>query len=316
MNITLVAPGSLSIPPVGYGGVELGIWNRRKILMDEGHSVTIVNVADGGNSIARRWKIIREINASKPDIVHIHASKYFQLGRFCRCPNILFSDHSPGVSFQDYKHRRRAKLKGAHTICLTEKIKRLYMSGGIAENFLHIIPNEVAVEQFSFSESPQYPDKSICLGVISKRKRQYAIAAIKNIDFAGPVHEETDFLTGAHQGEWTRQQVQENLTEYANMVLLSKAEAHNRACLEALAAGLGLVISEAVADNLDTSQPFIDVVPEDKIHEREFIANVIAENRTRALPMRKQIREYATNNFDTEHIVKTKYLPLLLSLVS
>lgn len=316
MNITMVAPGALPIPPEGYGGVELGIWNRRRVLLREGHRVSIVNVPDRGNSIVRRLKIIREINAGSPDVVHIHTAKYFRLGRWVRCPNIVLSDHSPGVSRADYTYHRHAKLKGAHTICLTAGIKKLYQAAGVKEEFLHLIPNEVAVDEFSFTETPKHLDKSICLGAVSKRKRQYAIAGITGIDFAGPINEPTDFLAGAHQGEWSRKQVCENLTDYANMILLSEAEAHNRACLEAMAAGLGLVISEAVADNLDTSLPFIDVIPEEKIHDCDFVADTIAKNRATALKMRKQIRDYAKQNFDTEMVVKTKYLPLLFSITA
>ena len=315
MKITMVAPGVYPIPPTGYGGIELVIWNIRKALIGEGHHVNIVNLMGGGNSIAKRWKIVRAINASRPDVVHIHASKYFNLARFIRCSNILFSDHSPGVSFEEYKYHRRAKVKGAHTLCFSEKIKEFYAAVGISCDFLHVIPNGVAVAEFSFTEQPKYPDRSICLGVVSKRKRQYAIADLPNIDFAGPVNEPVDFLDGAYQGEWSRQQVCRNLTEYANKVLLTEAEAHNVACMESLASGLGLVISQNATDNLDTSLPFIDVVPDDKIHDRGFVSGIIAKNRATALTMRKDIREYAKSNFDTDHVVKTKYLPLLLSIV-
>ena len=227
VNITLVGTGDHSIPPEGYGGVELVIWNIRNILIDHGHKVNIVNVPGGGNSIPRRWKILRAIHAGRPDVVHLHASKYFNLARFIRCPNIVFSDHSPSVSLAEYEYHRRAKIKGAHTTCFSEKIKKLYAASGIDCNFLHVIPNGVAISEFSFTENPKHPEKSVCLGVISKRKRQYALKAIENIDFAGPIHEEEKFLDGAYQGEWSRKQVQEELTNYASLVLLSKSEVHN-----------------------------------------------------------------------------------------
>ncbi len=313
MKITMVAPGVYPIPPQGYGGIELVIWNLQTMLTNHGHRVSIVNVMKG-SSIAKRWNIVRAINASCPDVVHIHASKYFNLARFIRCSNILFSDHSPGVSFEEYKYHRRAKVKGAHTLCFSEKIKEFYAAVGIGRDFLPVIPNGVAVAEFSFTEQPKYPDRSICLGVVSKRKRQYAIADLPNIDFAGPVNEPVDFLDGAYQGEWSRQQVCRNLTEYANKVLLTEAEAHNVACMESLASGLGLVISQNATDNLDTSLPFIDVVPDDKIHDRGFVSGIIVKNRATALTMRKDIREYARINFDAEHVVTTKYLPLISSV--
>ncbi len=103
MNITLVSTGEYPIPPQGYGAIELVIWNLKKILTDKGHRVSIVNVMSGKNSLARRWKIVREIHTSKPDVVHIHSSKYFGLARFFRGPAFVFSDHSPGVTIAGYK---------------------------------------------------------------------------------------------------------------------------------------------------------------------------------------------------------------------
>ena len=49
------------------------------------------------------------------------------------------------------------------------------------------------------------------------------------------------------------------------LVLLSDGEAHPLVCLEAFAAGLGVVISQWAAANLDLDKDFITVIPEDKL---------------------------------------------------
>ena len=228
---------------------------------------------------------------------------------------VLVTDHDARVSRADYKHHISAKRAGVNVLCLSPKIKSHYAAAGIPEKHLHIIPNGVAVSDYNFTEQPKHPDKSICVGLIDKRKRQYAIAGIPDIDFVGPMHEPVEFRPDAYLGEWTRQQVCGNLTDYGNFVLLTAAEvAAPLVCLEALAAGLGLVVSGIAAENLDASLPFIDVIPDDKIHDPEFVAQVIAKNRNRSLPRRAEIRAYAQANFDTAQIVKTKYLPLLKSI--
>ena len=316
MNITLVAPGLLPVPPKKYGGIELAIWNISKVLVSEGHKVSIVNVMDSINSIYRRMRIIREVNASKPDIVHIHASKYFQLGRFIRCPCIVFTDHCPDVSLVEYPYHRRALQKGSHIVCLSERIREHYLSVGVRSNFIHVIPNSLMTEEYRFTENPIHKDRSIYLAIVNKRKRQHLYWGLPGLDFAGPIEDQTDVVGENYIGEWSRQQVHEELTEYANLVLLSKSEVGAAlVCMEALTSGLGLVISETNAENLNTSLPFIDVIPERKIHDREFVANIISENRSKSLGMRIQIKDYARNSFDTRNTITNQYIPLLSSIV-
>ena len=96
----------------------------------------------------------------------------------------------------------------------------------------------------------------------------------------------------------------ENLTAYANMILVSSGEAHPFVCLEGMAAGLGLVLSEQSTANLDLSQPFITVIPDDKIEDRTYLKQKIQENREISLGMRKEIRDYCFTNFDWSSIIK------------
>ena len=132
-----------------------------------------------------------------------------------------------------------------------------------------------------------------------------------NIDFIGNnVDPSFDTTDPCYFGEQSKQDIMENLTAYANMILLSSGEAHPFVCLEAMAAGLGLVLSEQSTANLDLSKPFITVIPDDKLDDTEFLKNKIEENREISMNMRKEIRQYCHDNFDWCAIIQ-KYKEII-----
>ena len=47
MKITLVGPGIMPIPPVGWGAVEILIWDTKNALESLGHQVQIVHLTSG-----------------------------------------------------------------------------------------------------------------------------------------------------------------------------------------------------------------------------------------------------------------------------
>jgi hypothetical protein len=61
------------------------------------------------------------------------------------------------------------------------------------------------------------------------------------------------------------------LTNYGNLILFSDGGAHSFVLKEALAAGLGIVISEFVTANLNLDREFNDVIPEKRINDVEYI---------------------------------------------
>ncbi len=115
-------------------------------------------------------------------------------------------------------------------------------------------------------------------------------------------------------GEWSKETLYNRLTEYGNLVLLSDGEAHPLVCLEAFAAGLGVVISQWAAANLDTSKEFISVIPEDKIDDRKYVAKVIADNRKYSVNNREEILEYA-KMFEWTNVVKNYYVPAMEEII-
>jgi glycosyltransferase involved in cell wall biosynthesis len=158
---------------------------------------------------------------------------------------------------------------------------------------------------FAFNSEAEVPDRSIYLAKIEPRKRQHMFQhADFNIDFAGPItdnrfhHQNKNYI-----GVLNKQKIYDTLTRWANLVLLSDGEGHARVCLEGMAAGLGLVVSEQATANLDTSKPFIDVIPQDKINDREFVKRTIEKNREASCSMRKEIRDYCIKKFSWDSII-------------
>ena len=289
MKIAFVCGGVVAYPPLGYGGIELGVWNYQRVLQKLGHEVQVVNVMKGPMPW-RRLQIVRQLNAGAPDWVHIKVSKFFKLARWLRCPQVVLQDQSPDAFFADYAQIHRALREKAQIICLSPRIRDNYLRAGADAARLHVIPNGLPVAEYHWAAEPKFPERSICLAVVNRRKRQHLLCGLPGLDFAGPIEDGAGFQRDHWLGEWSKETIRQRLTNYANLVLLSESEGHANACLEALACGLGLVVSEAGAQNLDTALPFIEVIPEERIPDRDFTAAAIARNRRIARSMRAEIR--------------------------
>jgi glycosyltransferase involved in cell wall biosynthesis len=99
-------------------------------------------------------------------------------------------------------------------------------------------------------------------------------------------------------GEWDRTTLHERLGEYACLVLISQSEGCiPKAVLEALAAGLSLVVSPACAGNLD-KEPFVTVVPEET--SAEELVKAIEAAAALNEKYRATIRAFARDRFDYE----------------
>lgn len=311
MKICIVGPGNSPIPPVGWGACEILVWDYYQTLVRKGYDVEIVNLPNPN-------EIISKINSINPDIVHIQYDDWFFIAEHISYKTIITSHYA--YLEQPNKHggysgifngflRSRAKI-----YALSNGIKETYVSYGRSSESVDVLRNGVRFDLFRFSQTGS--NKSIYLAKIDYRKRQYLFQGM-NIDdlyFAGNLADNRfDSGSNKYLGEWSKPQVYENLTEYANLVLLSDGEAHPLVCLEAMCAGLGLVISEYATANLDLSLPFIDVISEDRIGDAEYVKRVIIENRRKSLLMRNQIREYA-RSFDWDIIID-EYIEKIKKLI-
>lgn len=297
MKIALVAGGHLSIPPKGWGGVEHLIWNFHNQLKKIGDEVSIINTT----SIDQ---IIEKLNSENFDAVHLHYDQYANLMPHIKCNKRMVTSHYPYLENPEPQYTFLYDLLNtseSHIVCLSDRIKKEFLQRGSDSTNVSVLPCGIDVDSYSIDEeSVLYPDRSIVVGKIEPRKRQ-AFLQNKNldIDFIGNNVDPTfDTNDPCYFGEQSKQDIMDNLTSYANMVLLSSGEAHPFVCLEGMAAGLGLVLSEQSTANLDLSKPFITVIPDDKLNDTDYLKKEIEQNRKISLPIRKEIRQYCKDNFD------------------
>ena len=122
------------------------------------------------------------------------------------------------------------------------------------------------------------------------------------VDFVGPLADTSFNATRNYLGPWSREQVCKNVTNYANMILLSDGESAPQVTLEALLSGCGLVVSEEASANLDRSLPFIDVVDRYTTTTNQ-LREIVATNREKSIKHRKDILEYGKCNFELSKCV-------------
>jgi glycosyltransferase involved in cell wall biosynthesis len=302
MKIALIGPGIMPIPPIGWGGVEHLIWNFNNQLKKNGDDVAIINTQNLN-------EVVEEVNSGNFDAAHLHYDYYAAIMPYLNCKKKLITSHYPFLENPEpqylwiYDELRKCE---SHIVCLSNNIKKEFVKRGINENLISVLPCGIETESYSIDTcNVLYPDKSIILGKVEPRKRQ-SILQYKNlnIDFVGNNVDPTFDTSDPHYlGEQSKQDIMENLTAYANMILLSSGEAHPFVCLEALAAGLGLVISEQSTANLDLSKSFITVIPDNKLNDFDYLNEKIEENRNISLKMREEIRQYCADNFDWSIII-------------
>ena len=164
------------------------------------------------------------------------------------------------------------------------------------------------------TEKSEYPHRSIYLAKIDYRKRQYLFQGIKSLWFAGNNSDSRFDVSKRWLQEWSKDKLYNELTDYGNLVLLSDGEAHPLVCLEAFAAGLGVVVSQYASANLDISKDFITVIPEDKITDMVFLESEIIRIENILVEHRKEILEYA-ETFKWSNVIAKYYVPAMEQII-
>tara|TARA_B100000902_G_scaffold161131_1_gene156653 strand:- start:818 stop:1765 length:948 start_codon:yes stop_codon:yes gene_type:complete len=314
MKISIIGPGIMPIPPTGWGAVEILIWDQKLALEKLGHEVQIVNTQSP-------VEIIKQINAFRPDFVHIQYDDFIELYSYIQYPCAITSHfgYLEQPNRWDYYGARIAKpfqdIK-PNVFCLSYGIKEVYQNIlNIPSERLFVTPNGVNINEFNYVSDPKHSDRSIYLAKIDYRKRQYLFQSIKTLWYAGNVADTRFDQSKNYLGEWSKHTLYNNLTHYGNLVLLSDGEAHPLVCMEALAAGLGVVVSQWGAANLDISKDFITVIPEEKINDIEYVESRIIENREYSVQHRDEIREYV-KQFDWTTVIKDIYVPTIEKIIA
>lgn len=307
LKLCIIGPNS-PIPPIGWGAVESLIWDYKCYLEQNNCEVLIVNKNNDAD-------IISIVNNFKPDIVHINYDDFWYLWDSFHCKKIIITNHYAYIEntrLRKNDHMSGISKSNAFIHCLSKGIQNVYINDykvPIERTF--VLQNGACVDKFKFSETVLYPNKSIYLAKIDIRKRQYMYQGIECIDFVGN-YANSSFNTKLpnYIGEWDKQKLYNNLTNYSNLVLLSDGEAHPLVCCEALICGLGLVVSEFASANLDKGLPWINVIPTNKLNDIDFVRNVVIENQRKSIIYRNQIREYGIRLFSWNTVIHN-YLNIL-----
>jgi hypothetical protein len=313
MKISIIGP-ALPIPPKGWGAVESLIWDMKLSLNKLGHEVQIINVGDP-------YQIINMINEFRPNFVHINYDDWVGLYPYIQYPCAV-TTHFAYIERPElmggYRQRvfdQFAQIK-PNVFGLSDGINGIYNTlAGIPNERLYLNPNGVMMDNFRFTQDPKFPERSIYLAKIDHRKRQFLFQDIDSLWYAGNIADDRFDQSKNYLGEWHKEVLYENLTDYGNLVLLSDGEAHPLVCMEAFSAGLGVVVSQWATANLDLDKNFITVIPDQKIDDTSYIEQKIIENREYSVQHRQEILDYA-KEFEWCTILKRHYLPNIEKIVN
>jgi len=317
MKIALIAPGYKPFPPNGWGAVESIVWDYYENLVKRNIDVHIINQYS-------LLKIVEECNSKQFDIIHIMYDDYIVVAPHLNCKRILYTSHYAYITHPEFNTRFSSYFNSifkkaieyqrfVEIHAISEKIMNIYINHGYRDlDRIRVVCNGAREDLFRYSLEPEFPNTSIYVAKIEFRKCQYKYQYLPNITFVGNYHDSPfNTQTNNYLGEWDKPTLYNNLTDYANLVLLSEGEADPLVVKEALIVGLGVVISECSSANLDTTKDFITVIPNHKLNDLEFVSGEIEKNRRISISKRSEIRKYALKCFSWEKIID-KYLKIIV----
>ena len=319
MKLCLIGPGIMPIPPIGWGAVESLIWDYSTILKNIGFDVDIINESN-------TEVMLNTINSKSYDFVHIHYDVFYHIIPRINCKNVAISSHYPYVDqfnkheADGYSHifKYLSSNNDFYLFCISRKDMKAFLDNGANPEKTFLLENGANPNNFRFDNQCLLKNRSIYLGKIEERKRQHLFQSITGIDFIGK-YGGTKFDTANpnYLGEIKpREKLFDILTNYANLVLLSTGENGSPLVVkEALCAGLGVVISEFAASELDTDKNFITVIPESMIGNLNFIQEEIIQNRESSVSRRDEIRKYFDDNFSWTNLISI-YADTIKNIVS
>jgi len=316
IKIVLIAPGYMPLPAPAWGACERIVWDYYENLLKRNYNVIIVNTPNHDS-------IIKECNQHNPDIIHIMYDDHITVASHLNCKKIYYTSHFAYLTHPDFIAKYNGYFNDIFMKVIDNKnnifinvisddIKKLYIKWGFSKEKINIIHNGAREDLFEYNNNPSKSEKSIYLGKVEMRKGQYKYQSIPNIDFVGNFHDSPfDKNNTNYLGEWTKDQIYKNMSEYGNLILLSDGEADPLVIKEALISGLGVVVSECSSANLDLSKDFISIIPNEKLNDLEYVSKIINENRKISILKREEIREYALNTFSWNKIID-KYCVLCI----
>jgi glycosyltransferase involved in cell wall biosynthesis len=323
IKITLIGPGIIPIPPPGHGAVEILVWDYYLELTKRGYQVDIINKIRNNDSDQMSpdtpycRELIEEINSGNYDFVHLHYDCLYHILPFLSCRKKAITSHYPYID-QIIKHPLDGYAQIFPHICdnrehyifaLSKKDLDTFVSRGADPARIFLLlngSNHNEIQPVPLNEKTA-PKKSIYIGKVEPRKMQNKYKDIPNIDFYGKCDDPLFRSLDCYKGEPSRNALMKQLSQYGNLVLLSTGENGTPLVIkEALMAGLPVVTNHYSSNDLNLSLPFIDIIPNEKLDNLEYIQHVIEKNREKQ-DQQNSIRQYGVSLFSWEFLV-TSYL--------
>jgi glycosyltransferase involved in cell wall biosynthesis len=294
----------MPIPPAGWGAVEQLIWDYAVLLREKGHHVDIINEPD-------RTVIVAAVNTGSYDIAHIHYDVFQDIIPRLLAKKVCVTSAYPYVDkphLWDAGYReafygicKGVKEHGAYCFAMSIKDRNTFLTvGGLREDQVILMPNGVKTDSFRITDTPTLATRSVVLAKIEPRKRQHLTYWLPQVDYIG----RGPFSHKNYRGELEpRERLLQLLTEFGNFVLLSDGENGTPLVVkEAMAAGLGVVLSESAANELP-ALPWVTVVPEADLGNTRKLHEAIEANRAASAGFRHTIREWVQKEWDWSKLV-------------
>jgi glycosyltransferase involved in cell wall biosynthesis len=314
MKIALIGPGCKPIPPVGWGAVESIVWDYYTELKKRGIHATLINDPNLN-------QVLHRILTEDYTHVHIMYDDHVVLVPYIdRRIKVFYTSHyayltHPGFQNMQYFHtifKHVLECPTMNILAISEPIRQVYIQYGYPKEHVRVLHNGASSQLFSYTEVPTRGDRTLYLGKVEVRKRQYLYHGIQSIDFVGNFHDSSFDQNHPHYlGEWTRELLYQKMSHYGNLALLSDGEADPLVVKEALMCGLGVVLSECSAANLQ-NRDFITIIPNQRLEDIAFVEGEIIRNREISVSKRDEIRQYGLKVFSWSTIVD-RYMNILHS---
>ena len=315
MKICLIGPGIMTIPPPGWGAVEILIWEYYLEMTEKGHEVDIINIIRNNQyeqsnpTTEYSQKLINTVNSKEYDFVHLHYDCLYHILPFIKCKNKGITSHYPYID-QKEKHQQDGYSETFKKICnneshyifaLSKKDYNTFYENSKNKTRLFLLINGANHNEIVIDKDGSNKTKSIYIGKVEERKQQFKYCKIPNIDFYGKCEDNNFRQLDCYKGEFEHKELMNIMKTYGNLVLLSKGEADPLVIKEALMAGLPIVTNRHSIEGLDISE-YINIIPDEKLDDLKYIENIISEN-LRKQHLKEEIRKYAVENFSWDVIV-------------
>jgi glycosyltransferase involved in cell wall biosynthesis len=308
MKIALIGSGYHPVPPLSSSILTL-LQGYKDFLEKEGYQIDTFNHQDV-------YQVIDEVNSNNYDFVHLHNGGFVLDFGLSLQQKFCFTSHAgyllkPNHWDDTFKQEFQSYLKAPGIIALSPASKQLFLDAGY-NGYISTQVNGIDTQKINYQQ--QGNGKAICLGWIQPRKQQRLLAETVDgkidVDFVGPL-DDLNFKEGSttkYLGVWSAAEVCQQLTEYSCLILISDGEVAPLVVLEAMAAGLSVVVSSSASANLH-DKDFIRVLPDDVLTDtnsinQQVVCDVIKETIASNQSLRPEIVAYAKENFDFSQIVK------------